>query len=116
MNSYAHRQYTGQFNDQILKNAALVVDRGADVVFRQPLIPGVNDSILNIEATARFLTGLGRNARRLQIMPYHRMGQSKYRALNLRNAMEELGAADDEQVEAARKAYVQCGIDCSISR
>jgi pyruvate formate lyase activating enzyme len=116
MDSDAHRQYTGQFNDQILRNAALVVDRGVDVIFRQPLIPGINDSLWNIEATARFLTSLGMKAIRLQIMPYHRMGQSKYGALNLCNAMEGLGAADDSQAEAVRKAYVQCGIDCTISR
>jgi pyruvate formate lyase activating enzyme len=116
MDSNVHKEYTGRFNDEILKNAALLVDQGADVIFRQPLIPGVNDSIGNIEATAEFLNGLGRNARRLQIMPFHRMGQSKYRALNLVYTMEELGAADDEQVEAAQQAYIRRGIDCTISR
>lgn len=116
MDANAHRKYTGQSNEQILRNAALAVNRGADVVFRQPLIPGVNDSIGNIEATARFLTSLGKNATRLEIMPYHRMGQSKYRALNMLCAMEGLGAADDWHVEAIRKAYIQCGIDCTISR
>ena len=45
MDPDVHRKYTGQSNSQILKNAALVLERGADVVFRQPLIPGVNDSI-----------------------------------------------------------------------
>ena len=83
MDPDTHRKYTGQSNGQILRNAALLLEHGADVVFRQPLIPGVNDSIMNIEATARFLTGLGKNATRLQIMPYHRMGQSKYKALNM---------------------------------
>jgi pyruvate formate lyase activating enzyme len=116
MDSGIHREYTGQPNDQILRNAALVADRGADVIFRQPLIPGVNDSMRNIEATARFLTSLGENATRLQIMPYHRMGRSKYKALNMRYAMDGLGAADDERLEAARKAYVQRGIECTISR
>ncbi len=116
MDSDIHKQYTGQINDPILKNAALVVERGADVVFRQPLIPGVNDSMENIEATARFLAGLGKSGARLQIMPFHRMGQSKYRALNMPYAMNGLGAADDEQVEAVQDAYIQYGIDCSISR
>jgi pyruvate formate lyase activating enzyme len=115
MDSEAHKQHTGQANSKILRNAALLIEHEADVLFRQPLIPGVNDSIENIEATARFLTSLGRNAARLQILPFHRMGQSKYRALNMLYAMEGLGAAADEQVEAARKAYIQCGIDCSVS-
>ena len=116
MDSNAHKKHTGQSNDLILSNAALVVDRGADVVFRQPLIPGVNDSIRDIEATARFLTGLGKNATRLQIMPYHGMGQSKYRALHMPYTMEGLAAAEDGHVEEVRKAYVQCGIECTVSR
>jgi pyruvate formate lyase activating enzyme len=116
MDANTHRKHTGQSNEQILRNAALAISRGADVVFRQPLIPGVNDSIENIDATARFLTSLGENATRLQILPYHRMGQSKYRALNLLYNMEGLGAADDGHVEAVRKAYIQRGIDCTISR
>ena len=116
MDPKAHREHTGRSNRKIMKNAALLIEQAADVLFRQPLVPGVNDSIENIEATARFLTGLGKNAARLELMPFHRMGQSKYRALNMVYTMEGLGAADGEQVEAARKAYVQCGIDCSVSR
>ena len=116
MDPEVHRQHTGQPIRNILKNAALLIESGANVLFRQPLIPGVNDSIENIEATARFLTGLGKNAARLQIMPFHGMGRSKYKALNMLYNMEGLGAADDEHVEAARKAFIQCGIECSISR
>jgi len=112
----AHRKHTGKSNGKILKNAALLLEHGANVLFRQPLIPGVNDSMENIEATARFLSRLGKEAAKIQLMPFHRMGQSKYRALNMRYTMEGLGAADDEQVEAVRRAYVQRGIDCSISR
>jgi len=116
MDPDAHKRLTGQSNDRILKNASLLIQHGADVVFRQPLIPGINDSIENIEATARFLTRLGRNAARLQLMPFHRMGQSKYRALNMVYTMGERVAADDDQVETARKAYAERGIDCSVSR
>jgi pyruvate formate lyase activating enzyme len=116
MDPEAHRKHTGQSNSKILENAALLIEHGANVLFRQPLVPGINDSIENIEATARFLTGLGKNAARLQILPFHRMGQGKYRALNIPYTIDGLGAADDEQVEAAQKAYVQRGIDCSISR
>jgi pyruvate formate lyase activating enzyme len=116
MDPEAHRKYTGQSNKKILKNAALLSERGADILFRQPLVPGINDSMENIEATALFLISLGKTAAKLQLMPFHRMGQSKYKALNMLYTMDGLGAADDEQVEAARKAYVERGIDCSISR
>jgi pyruvate formate lyase activating enzyme len=116
MDSDIHKKHTGQPNGQILKNAALVLEHGADVIFRQPLIPGINDSLMNIEVTAGLLTGLGKSAARLQIMPYHRMGQSKYKALNMPCIMEKLGMADDAQVEAVKKAYIDRGIHCTISR
>jgi len=116
MDPDAHRKYTGQPNAQILRNAALLLEHGADVVFGQPLIPGINDSAAGIEATAEFFTGLGKNARRLEIMPYHRMGQSKYEALDVPYTMEGLCAADDALVEAVQRAYIGHGIDCTISR
>jgi pyruvate formate lyase activating enzyme len=116
MDSEAHRNYTGQSNQQILQNAALVVDSGADVIFRQPLIPGINDSIGNIEATAKFLKGLGQNAIRLEIMPYHRMGQSKYRALDIQYGMDGADAANEEQVKTVQKAYIERGLNCAVSQ
>jgi pyruvate formate lyase activating enzyme len=115
MDSDAHKKYTGQPNSRILKNAALLLEHGADVVFRQPLVPGINDSLLNIEATAKFLTRLGKNATRLQIMPYHRMGQGKYDALALTCVLDGHGTAEDVQIEAAKKAYIDRGIDCTVS-
>lgn len=116
MDSDIHRKYTGQPNDQILKNATLILEQGADVVFRQPLIPGINDSRGNIEATAAFLNRLGKRAARLQLMPYHRMGQNKYKALNMPCPMEEIGMADDGRAEAVKAAYIERGIHCTISR
>jgi pyruvate formate lyase activating enzyme len=116
MDSDIHKKYTGQPNSQILRNAALVLEYGADVVYRQPLIPGITDSITNIDATAGFLISLGKSAPRLQIMPYHRMGQSKHKALHIPCIMEGLGIAADEQVEAVKKAYIARGINCTISR
>jgi pyruvate formate lyase activating enzyme len=86
------------------------------VLFRQPLIAGVNDSRTNIEATAGFLRSLGEKASRLQLMPYHRMGQSKYKALNLTYHMDGTAVMDDAAIDAIKNAYIDCGIDCTISR
>jgi pyruvate formate lyase activating enzyme len=116
MDPEAHREYTGQPNSRILGNAALILKSGADVLFRQPLIPGITDSAANIEATAKFLISLGNDATRLQIMPYHRMGQSKYRALDMPYPLEKLGAAEDALVESVQRAYIAHGINCTISR
>jgi len=114
MDAAAHERHTGQPNKLILANAALLVERGADVLFRQPLIPGLNDSLENIAATAGFLIGIGASA--LELMPYHRMGHGKYRALDIKHPMEGFETCGDTAAEAIRDAYEAQGIRCSISR
>ena len=116
MDSGMHKMYTGHYNDIILKNAAFIIEYGADVVFRQPLIPGVNDSPINIEATAAFLKNLGGKALSLELMPFHRMGSDKYKALNIEYFMDDLAIMDNKGLEAVKKAYIDRGINCTISR
>ena len=111
-----HRHYTGRNNEKILENAALLIEQGADVVFRQPLIPGVNDSDTNIEATARFLNKLGGRALRFELMPFHRMGKDKYRALDMDYLLGDLGIMGNDTLERIKKAYIDRGINCTISR
>ena len=116
MNSATHKKYTGQFNDQILKNARVIIEKGVDVLFRQPLIPGVNDTMTHIEAAAAFLKTLGKKALSLELMPYHRVGQDKYKALNMEYRMEKTHIMSYDELEAIKKAYIDLGINCSISR
>ena len=116
LDSEIHQCYTGQINDGILKNAVFLIEHEADVIFRNPLIPGINDSESNIEATSEFLKGLGKKALRLEIMPYHRMGIDKYKALDMEYSLGDLGIMNKEDIEAAKKAYIDRGINCTVSR
>jgi pyruvate formate lyase activating enzyme len=93
-----------------------MTEHGADVVFRQPLIPGVNDSLINIEATAGFLKNLGEKALSLELMPFHRMGRDKYKWLNIEYCMDDLVIMDNEGLEDVKKTYIDRGINCTISR
>ena len=112
----AHQKHTGRPNEHILANAALLMERGADVLFRKPLIPGVNDNPENIAATAGFLAGIGASDAGLELMPYHRMGQGKYRALDMKYPMETLESCGDDTAEAARASYEAKGVRCTVSR
>lgn len=110
-----HRQYTRQTNDVILANARLASERGADILFRIPLIPTVNDGEDNITATADFVKSV-QSKPRVQLMPYHRLGDSKYKALDLPNDMVPLEVMKPEALEAIRHAFEEKGINCTISR
>ena len=111
-----HRQYTGMDNEQILSNARYLAGAGADILFRQPLIPGINDSESNIEKTAAFIRSLNRPDLAIQLMPYHRMGLSKYAALDKPYELEEIQIMAGEDVEKVRSSYEAQGVTCTISK
>ena len=116
MDSEMHREYTGQGNDQILSNARFLAEKGADILFRQPLIPGVNSPEENVKATAAFIRSLGREDLALQLIPYHRMGTSKYAALDIPYTLEDMKPMAAEEVEAVRALYESLGVPCTVSK
>ena len=116
MDSEMHREYTGQGNDQILSNARFLAEKGADILFRQPLIPGVNSPEENVKATAAFIRSLGREDLALQLIPYHRMGTSKYAALDIPYTLEDMKPMAAEEVEVVRALYESCGVPCTVSK
>jgi pyruvate formate lyase activating enzyme len=81
MDPSEHARLTGQDNAVILDNLnmALGTNNGLEVRVRVPLMPGQNDSPDNIAAVARFLHDRGRDE--VDILPCHKIGWSKYTAL-----------------------------------
>ncbi len=115
-NSSKHRQYTGKPNNLILANAKIVTKSGVEVLFRMPLIPGINDGLQNIRQTADFLNGLGNKAFNIELMPYHRLGKGKYESLDRPYRLSELLPPEPDHVELVKKAFEDYGTICSISR
>ncbi len=116
LDSDKHREYTGKPNGLILSNAKTAAQSGIDTLFRMPLIPGMNDDRQNIKETADFLRGLGDNACRIEIMPYHRLGKGKYESLGRVYPLPALPAPEPEPVASVKKAFENLGIACTISR
>ena len=81
MDPVAHKSLTGVDNQLILKNieALAASDANCFVVVRIPVIPDYNDSEKNMRATAQFVRRTGLEV--INILPFHRLGESKYRQL-----------------------------------
>lgn len=75
MDPKAHRTLIGAENHTILANAGRLLEAGADVLFRMPVIPGYTDTKQNLRDVAAFLheRGVGR----IHLLQYHSMGESK---------------------------------------
>ncbi len=71
-----HKKFTGVPNGLILENALKISQKKQEIVFRIPLIGGVNTDTENIEAVSQFALKAGVNE--IHLLPYHRLGESKY--------------------------------------
>ena len=78
----AHRRWTHADNAPILANLERLKRSGKPFVGRIPLIPGVNDGLANMEATARLLSGAG-GLQRVELLRYHRTAGAKYPRVDL---------------------------------
>lgn len=119
MNSERHRELTGQDNSLILENLLMLMDMGARIHIRMPLIPGVNDSDSELSALADFLCEHRGRYELCQIMPYHSMGNSKMEALGREKFLVDAELSKNE-CAACRdrwiKAFTDKDIDVKISK
>lgn len=79
-----HRMFTGVDNTRILDNIIRIKnDTNARLVVRIPLIEGVNADEDNIYGTMEFLRSKAGGAL-LEFLPYHKLGEDKYRKMNIK--------------------------------
>jgi len=79
MNSDTHKKFTGVPNELIFENAMHLAKEKKELIFRVPLIGGVNTDMQNIRALAQFVAQTG--VEEVHLLPYHRLGESKYAKL-----------------------------------
>ena len=93
-----HKRGTGVSNRLILENLEKLSGR-KDIIVRIPLIGGFNDSETEVSDIAEFLGHI--KCEKVEILPYHAMGEHKYAALNM--AHEKYYAPDD--IEKFREIF-----------
>lgn len=113
MDPERHRQGTGVGNDLILDNLKRIDSLGVPVRVRLPLVPGFNDSAENIRATASFVSGLA-NLKALDILPYHRMGEPKWRQLGQAYGMHGVAPHTRDQVYGCAEIARQHDIEVTV--
>lgn len=93
----AHKKYTGVSNKLILDNLARMGESGVPIEIRMPIIPGVNDAKDDIVDAANFFKTI-HNITWVQLLPYHRLGESKYQRLEQEYKLSDLQPPSKEQM------------------
>ena len=114
MDPVTHVQQTGVTNDLILENIRWLQTTEWDgrLVVRMPIVPGFNDTTANAAATADFLLKLGVNE--INLLPFHRLGASKYEQLGMTYAYADQPALAPQDLIPLASVFISKGIYCYL--
>lgn len=115
MNSDKHLEKVGVRNELILSNIAALADSSWEgrLIIRMPVIRGYNDDDENIIATADFMNALG--LFEINILPFHRLGDSKYTQLGKRYEYSDETPTSEDKLEHIQDLFLDRGIACYVA-
>jgi pyruvate formate lyase activating enzyme len=114
MNTDKHKEKTGVYNELILKNIEALVNSewAGRLVLRMPVIHNFNDTEENAIETVDFMNNLG--IYEINLLPFHRMGDSKWDQLGKNYLYSKEEATDEVKMNKLQDIYLDNGIACYI--
>ncbi|HEY4550977.1 MAG TPA: pyruvate formate-lyase-activating protein [Bacillus sp. (in: firmicutes)] len=100
INRKKHISLTGMANDHILEFARLLSEREIPVWIRHVLVPSITDDDQDLYDLGNFI-GTLKNVKKLEILPYHKLGVYKWETLGLDYALEDIEPPSDVHVKEA---------------
>jgi pyruvate formate lyase activating enzyme len=97
-----HIKLTGLPNDNILDGMGYLSEIGKPIWIRHVLVPGITDNDEYLKKTRKFIETLS-NVERIEVLPYHTMGQHKFEALGIPYPLVDVKSPTSERVANADK-------------
>lgn len=113
MDSARHRAAVGSGNERILANVRRMDALGIPIVPRVPVVPGVNDTPEDVAAIARLVAEL-RHARELVLLPFHQLGEGKYRSLGIEYRARHLRPPSAETMRTLADRAGEIGVAARV--
>lgn len=82
LKSEKHKHFTGVENQLILNNLKKLFESGVKLYIRIPVICGINDSVEEMQKIKSFI--MPYKPVKIELLPYHKLGEYKYAALNMK--------------------------------
>ena len=114
MDSELHKTYAGVENGLIHSNADFLLERGANLIFRIPVIPGVNTSKEEVSRMIGFIEERADKMKEVHLLPYHRIAENKYFRLRMKSQLPEVKEPDQAFMEQLKEQFLQTGLEVVI--
>lgn len=109
-----YQALTAQPLQPTLDFAHRLVKMGKPMWIRYVLVPGISDDLADVEKHAQFVKSLQDEAlalhgkkliERVEVLPFHNLGESKWQELNLKYTLAETEAPAPEFVQSIKEIY-----------
>jgi len=115
MDELKHIEYTGISNKLIIANLRMLLRHGADVHIRVPVVPGHNDDEKNLGELFAFVKeNLRPNLKGVDLLPFHRIGASKYTRFGLPYLMGDTSQPDFERMDELKVFFAGTGAKVKV--
>jgi pyruvate formate lyase activating enzyme len=114
MDETLHRKYTGVEKKLILSNADYLLGKGARVIFRIPVIPGINTPRDDTDRFISFLEERREVLDEVHLLPYHRIAENKYFRLRMKQKLSDVKEPDPTLMKELRERFESAGLVVSI--
>lgn len=109
MDAKEYRELTGVDLDPTLKFAKYLSEIGKPMWIRHVLVPGITDRDEYLESLADFVKSLNA-VEKVEILPFHKMGEFKWKELGLEYQLDKVESPTRERVENAKEIFRSRGI------
>jgi len=112
-NPQRHKAGTGVSNKLIIENLEKLANLEKEIVIRVPIIPNFNDSTINISNTCRLINRL-KTIKKIELLPYHKLGVSKYERLGRKYSLNDVDSPKDEVLIKIKSIVESFNLECNI--
>lgn len=102
INDEKAKELTSLSNKNNLAFAKYLEENNIPIWIRQVLIPGYTDNAEDLEELKKFIDSLT-NVRRVELLPYHKLGEFKWKDFNETYPLKDVEPPTEEQIKNAKK-------------
>ncbi|MCD8177366.1 MAG: pyruvate formate lyase-activating protein [Tannerellaceae bacterium] len=105
-----HIRLTGSPRNNPLKTLDYLLETEKPVWIRHVVVPGYTDKKEELNTLAQFLQPYKSIIQKVELLPYHIMGVSKYEQMGMEYPLKDVPPVGKEEIEEARKIIREAGL------
>ena len=111
-NSDDYKKLTGYQLEPTLKTLEYLKEIQKPTWIRYVVVPGITDDTSKISQMIEFLGGYKDIIEKIEVLPFHKMGEFKWESLGLKYMLKDTPIPSKENIQDIKKLFIDSGFNC----